>query len=54
MPLVHFTSSKAHVGMFASGKFATVVAVLLAVFIAGLNVYLLVAVGRSGELVTGK
>lgn len=54
VPLVHFTSSKAHMGPFASGKFGTVAAVLLAAFIAGLNVYLLVSVGRSGELVTGK
>jgi manganese transport protein len=50
VPLVHFTSSQAHVGRHANGWFMTGLAILLALLIAGLNGYLLVMVfmGKSG------
>ena len=43
VPLVHFTSSRAKMGSFVSGLFTRVVAVVLAAFIAGVNVYLIVS-----------
>jgi manganese transport protein len=48
-PLVQFTSSKAYVGKHANPIVVSVLAWLVAVFIAGLNVYLLATViGNKG------
>ena len=41
-PLVHFTSSRTKMGNFANGWTVTVMAWLMALIIAGLNVYLVV------------
>lgn len=48
-PLVHFTTSSKYVGRYASGWCATVGAWLLALLIAGLNVYLLVRFGMASS-----
>ena len=48
-PLVQFTSSKAYVGKHANHIVVSALSVLVAVFIAGLNVYLLITViGNKG------
>ena len=48
-PLVQFTSSKAYVGKHANHIVVSALTVLVAVFIAGLNVYLLITViGNKG------
>eukprot|EP00775_Hariotina_reticulata_P004879 gene4879-5124_t len=46
-PLVHFTSLKKFSGKYANGKITTGVAVVVAVVIAGLNVYMLISVMRG-------
>lgn len=43
VPLVHLTSSRAHMGEFANGWAMQVVAWALTVVIAALNIYLVVA-----------
>lgn len=49
VPLVHFTSSKELMGKFVNGLVVKVLAILLAVLIAGLNSYLLVQVFRTNQ-----
>ena len=49
-PLVQFTSLKKYTGRYANSIFTSVVAVLVALLIAGLNVYLLVSVMRDPSL----
>jgi manganese transport protein len=46
-PLVHFTSLKKFTGKYANGWITTGVAVIVAVVIAGLNVYMLISVMRG-------
>lgn len=50
VPLVHFTSCKKYVGRFANGWVMKIIAILLALLIAGLNSYLLVWMFMSGEI----
>lgn len=49
VPLIHFTSSKSRMGMFVNGWFAHIMAVLLAVIIAGLNFFLIIQSIRDNE-----
>lgn len=43
IPLAHFTCSRAKLGSFVNGWTASISVVLLAIFIAGINVYLVVS-----------
>eukprot|EP00878_Enallax_costatus_P016073 GHUV01016854.1.p3 GENE.GHUV01016854.1~~GHUV01016854.1.p3 ORF type:complete len:192 (+),score=52.29 GHUV01016854.1:1595-2170(+) len=51
-PLVQFTSMRKYTGRYANSIFTSIVAVLVALLIAGLNVYLLVAVMRDPTSMT--
>jgi manganese transport protein len=50
-PLVHFTSSRKYVGEHVNNWVTRVIAGMLAIVIAGLNVYLLVSIILNKELV---
>jgi len=52
-PLVQFTSRRKYIGRYASGYIATGFAVLAALVIAGLNLYLLISVMRDPSALTG-
>jgi Mn2+/Fe2+ NRAMP family transporter len=43
IPLVHFTSSRSKMGNFVNGWTSSICAILLALIIAGLNVYLVIS-----------
>jgi manganese transport protein len=49
VPLVHFTSSKAKMGEFVNGWPTKIIAVLLALAIAGLNSYLVIDAIRTNQ-----
>lgn len=51
-PLVQFTSMKKYAGRYANSTFTSIVAVLVALLIAGLNAYLLIAVMRDPTSMT--
>jgi manganese transport protein len=52
-PLVHFTSAAKFTGRYANGIVTSVLAVLAALLIAGLNLYLLISVMRDPKALLG-
>lgn len=53
-PLVQFTSAKKYTGRYANGYVTSACAVLAAMLIAGLNVYLLISVMRDPKALSGQ
>ena len=49
VPMVHFTTSRAKMGRFVNGWIVTIIAVLVALIIAGLNAYLVVESAITNE-----
>ncbi|KAK9818795.1 hypothetical protein WJX74_001097 [Apatococcus lobatus] len=49
VPMVHFTTSRAKMGRFVNGWIVTIIAVLIALIIAGLNAYLVVESAITNE-----
>ena len=49
VPMVHFTCSRRKMGRFVNGWIITIVAVLVALIIAGLNAYLVVESSITNE-----
>lgn len=52
-PLVHFTSMRKYTGRYANGYVSSAFAVVAALLIAGLNVYLLISVMRDPTALSG-
>jgi manganese transport protein len=53
-PLVQFTSAKKYTGRYANGYVTSACAVLAALLIAGLNVYLLISIMRDPKALSGQ
>lgn len=49
VPMVHFTTSRAKMGRFVNGWIVTIIAILVALIIAGLNAYLVIESAITNE-----